>query len=73
MKLPLLGADCDERLQQHNLRSTRIDAIAGVAVACGLFEYHLIRQHVYRSDLAAVALTIVVVKMAFMTWYRFTH
>lgn len=73
MKLPLLGADCDERLQQHNLRSTRIAAIAGATLACVLFEYHLIRQHVCRWDLAAVALTMVVVKLAFMTWYRFTR
>lgn len=71
MKVPLIGVNVDERFLQHRLRSTSFGGIAGAVVAVGLFEYDLFRHHVYRWDLAAVALTMVVVKMACMTWYHF--
>ncbi|HEY1808435.1 MAG TPA: hypothetical protein VGG42_07715 [Acidobacteriaceae bacterium] len=72
MKLPLLGGAIDERFLNHRLRSTSLGGIAAGVLAVVLFEYHLIRQHVFRWELLAVGLTMITVKFAAMAWYHFT-
>lgn len=69
MKIP--GRVVDERLLAHRLRSTSFGGITAALVAVGLFEYRLFTQHVWNWDLLAVALTMVVVKLAAMVSYRF--
>lgn len=72
MRLPLLGLAVDERFLNHRLRSTSLGGIAGALLAIGLFEYHLLREHVFRWELLAVGVTMVTVKLAAMLWYHFT-
>lgn len=72
MRLPLLGLAVDERFLNHRLRSTSLGGIAGALLALGLFEYHLLREHVFRWELLAVGITMVTVKLAAMLWYHFT-
>jgi len=72
MRLPLLGLAADERFLNHRLRSTSLGGIAGALLAIGLFEYHLLREHVFRWELLAVGITMVTVKLAAMLWYHFT-
>lgn len=72
MKLPVLGMTVDERFLNHRLRSTSLGGIVSAVLALGLFEYHLLRQHVFHWELLAVGLTMVVVKLGAMAWYHFT-
>lgn len=71
MRIPLLGVTLDERFFTHRLRSTSLGGLAGCFAAFVLFEYHLIRQHVVRWDLASIVLIAAAVKVAAMLWYRF--
>jgi hypothetical protein len=68
----ILGVNVDERFLDHRRRSTSLGGITAAVLALGLFEYHLIRQHVFRWELLAVGLTMVVVKLTAMAWYHFT-
>lgn len=72
MKLPFVGVQIDERFLQHRLRSTSLGGIAACILALGLFEYHLLWQHVYHWDLLAIGATMVAVKLAAMAWFHFT-
>lgn len=71
MNVPLIGK-IDERFLTHRLRSTSTAGIVGGVVAMGLFAYHYYIDKVWSWDLFAVGATIAVVKVALMTWYRFT-
>ena len=62
----------DERFLMHRLRSSSVAGIAGGLVAMGLFIYHVIVDQVWHMELLAVGLTMAVVKVALMVWYRFT-
>jgi hypothetical protein len=68
----VLGVKVDERFLDHRRRSSSLGGIAAAVLAIGLFEYHLIRQHVFRWELFAIGLTMVAVKLAAMAWYHFT-
>ncbi|MGC2620766.1 MAG: hypothetical protein WA414_17095 [Acidobacteriaceae bacterium] len=68
----VLGVNVDERFLDHRRRSTSLGGIAAALLALGLFEYHLIRQHVFHWDLLAIGVTMVAVKFAAMAWYHFT-
>lgn len=70
MTLPFFGRFIDERFLMHRLRSTSLAGIVGGCTAVLLFEYRLIHDGVWSRDLLAVAITIVVVKLAAMIWYR---
>ena len=72
MKIPFRSAPVDERFLMHRLRSTSIGGIVGALVAVVLFEYYNIVHDERRWDLAAVAGSMVVVKLALMAWYHFT-
>jgi hypothetical protein len=71
-KIPVLRKVVDERFVNHRLRSGSYGAIAGGILACGLFEYRHFVNHILSWDLLAVLLTIVAVKLGFMTWYLLT-
>jgi hypothetical protein len=68
----VLGVKVDERFLDHRRRSSSLGGIAAAVLAIGLFEYHLIRQHVFRWELFAIGLTMVVVKLSAVAWYHFT-
>lgn len=69
MSLPFFRRIVDERFLEHRRRSSSSGAVAGAAVAGGLYFYRL-SQHVVSWDLFAVIATMAVVKVAFMIWYR---
>jgi hypothetical protein len=68
----ILGVNIDERFLDHRRRSTALGGIAAAVLALGLFEYHLIHDHVLRWELFAIGLTMVAVKLSAMAWYHFT-
>jgi hypothetical protein len=70
-KVPFLGKFVDERFLEHRRRSTSLAGIAACLVAVALFEYRFFVNHFWSWDLLAVAITMVVVKMSMMVWYRF--
>jgi hypothetical protein len=70
MKLPFLGRFIDERFLMHRLRSTSLAGIIGGCTAVLLFEYRQLHDGTWSWDLLAVALTMAVVKLAAMLWYR---
>jgi hypothetical protein len=72
MNVPHLGRAIDERFLTHRLRSTSIAGIIGGVTAILLFAYRYYINHIWSWDLFAVALTIVGIKLAAMTWYHFT-
>ncbi|HEY3052182.1 MAG TPA: hypothetical protein VGK04_02210 [Thermoanaerobaculia bacterium] len=72
MIIPILGVAIDERFLTHRLRSTSIAGIVGGVVAIGLFMYRLYFNHRWDWDLLAVGITIAVVKVSLMIWYRLT-
>ena len=69
-RIPILGKYVDERFLEYRRRSTALAGIAGALVAVGLFEYHYFHDHFISWDLLAVALSMVLVKMTMMVWYR---
>ena len=72
MNLPILGRVLDERFFTHRRRSTSIAGVVGALLAIALFAYRFYIDHLWSWDLLAVALTVVVVKVALMIWYRLT-
>ena len=69
-RIPILGKYVDERFLEYRRRSTALAGIAGALVAVGLFEYHYFHDHFISWDLLAVALSMVLVKMTMIVWYR---
>lgn len=72
MNIPILSRVIDERFLNHRLRSSNLGGITGGFVAIGLFAYRFYVNGVWSWDLFAVAVTIVVVKLAVLTWYLLT-
>ena len=72
MRIPLIGTVVDERFLTHRLRSTSIAGVVGGVVALGLFAYRYYHDHFWSWDLFIVGVTIVLVKLAVLTWYRLT-
>jgi hypothetical protein len=72
MKVPILGIAVDERFLNHRLRSSSIAGVSGGVLSTLLFAYRYFIGHVLSWDLLAVSLTIVVVKVAVLIWYRLT-
>jgi len=58
----------DERFLAHRQRSTSIAGMAGGFVAIALFAWRYYAEQVWSWDLFAVVATVVVVKLAVMTW-----
>lgn len=72
MKVPFLGWTVDERFLTHRLRSTSIAGLAGMLVAVGFFYHDYFFNHLFRWDLFAVVVTMAIVKMSVLLWYRLT-
>jgi hypothetical protein len=76
MKLPFLGSIpnrvIDERFLEHRRRSSTFAVMAGALASGGLFEYHLLRQHRIDWELFSVLVSMVVVKLAALAWFRLT-
>jgi hypothetical protein len=72
MNIPILGRAIDERFLTHRLRSTSAAGVTGGVVATLLFAYRYYIDHLWSWDLLAVSLTIVLVKLAVLIWYRLT-
>ncbi len=70
--MKIFGKVVDERFLMHRQRSTSIAGVAGGVLAIGLFEYRYFVDHVWRWDLLAVGVTMVVVKMGLMAWFYWT-
>jgi hypothetical protein len=70
-RIPFLAKFVDERFLEHRRRSTSIAGIFACLVALVLFEYRFFVNHFWSWDLLAVALSMVIVKMSLMIWYRF--
>lgn len=72
MRIPFFGRAFDERFLSHRLRSTSLGGVIGGVVAAGLFAYRYYHDHFWSWDLFTVAVTIVLVKWAVLTWYLLT-
>jgi hypothetical protein len=70
MIIPIFGDEIDERFLVHRLKSTSLAGVVGGLVACGLFIYQYFANHMARWDLLAVAVTIALVKLAGLAYYR---
>jgi hypothetical protein len=70
-RVPILGKFVDERFLEYRRRSSSAAGIAAALVAVGLFEYRYFHDHFISWDLLAVALSMVIVKMSMMIWFRF--
>jgi high-affinity Fe2+/Pb2+ permease len=72
MKPSILGIQVDERFLTHRQRSTGIAGLAAVSLALGLFAYRYYHDHLWSWDLLAVGVTMVVVKLGLLVYYRLT-
>jgi hypothetical protein len=70
-RIPILSKFVDERFLDHRRRSSSIAGIAAAILALLLFEYRFFVNHIWSSDLLAIALTFVAIKMSLFTWFRF--
>lgn len=71
MIIPILSDQIDERFLMHRLKSTSLAGIVGGLFASGLFVYQYFAHDIARWDLLAVAVTIALVKLAALGYYRF--
>ncbi|HUN86989.1 MAG TPA: hypothetical protein VMU48_21600 [Terracidiphilus sp.] len=69
-KVPFLGKFADERFLEHRRRSTSAAGLIGALVALCIFEYRLIAKGVVSWDLFAVVMTMALVKVSLMIWYK---
>jgi hypothetical protein len=72
MSISVLGRVIDERFLNHRLRSTSLAGIIGGLLSIFLFSYRFHVNGIWSWDLFTVAITIVLVKLSAMAWYRFT-
>jgi hypothetical protein len=70
MKLPIFGIEIDERFLMHRLRSTSLAGVIGTLLAAGLWSWRYYVDHVWSWDLFAVVVTVAVVKVTAMVWFR---
>jgi hypothetical protein len=72
-RILMLDQIADERIREHQRRSTSAAAIVGVLIAFGMLEYHLLVEHRVPWDLIAVIYAMGVTKIALMRWYHFKN
>ncbi|HET7434769.1 MAG TPA: hypothetical protein VFN10_08660 [Thermoanaerobaculia bacterium] len=70
MNIPFFSGRFDERFLMHRLRSTSIAGVTGGTLAMLLFAYRFYHDHVWNWDLFSVGLTMAVLKVSLMTYYR---
>lgn len=69
-RIPFLGPFVDERFLEHRRRSTSAAGLVGALVTLCIFEYRIFAKHVVSWDLLAILVTMAVVKLALMVWYK---
>ncbi|HEX3892337.1 MAG TPA: hypothetical protein VHW46_07170 [Terracidiphilus sp.] len=69
-RIPFLGQFVDERFLEHRRRSTSVAGLAGALVTGAIFEYKIFAKGIISWDLLAILVTMVVVKMTLMIWYK---
>ena len=62
----------DERFLRHRLRSTSYGGIAAATVATLLWYYRFIVDHHFSWDLLSIPITMIIIKLSLMLWYRRT-
>ena len=62
----------DERFLRHRLRSTSYGGIAAATVATLLWYYRFIVDHRFSWDLLSIPITMIIIKLSLMLWYRRT-
>jgi hypothetical protein len=72
-RILMLDQVSDERLREHQRRSTSASAIVGTLIAFAMLEYHLLVEHRVPWDLIAVIYAMGLTKVALMRWYRFKN
>lgn len=72
MSISVLGHVVDERFLNHRLRSTSLAGIIGGLLSIFPFSYRFYAKGIWSWDLFTVAITIVLVKLSAMAWFRFT-
>jgi hypothetical protein len=72
-RILMLDQIADERIREHQRRSTSAAAIVGVLIAFVVLEYHLLVEHRVPWDLIAVIYAMGVTKIALMRWYHFKN
>ncbi len=70
--MSFLSRFVDERFLMHRLQSTSSAGIASAVLAIVLFEYRLLRHHLWDWGLLSIGLTFAVIKLTLMLWYRRT-
>ncbi len=63
----------DERFILHRFKSTRLAVLIGMIMMFVLFTYHVVVNKTIRWDLFSVPLTMAVVKVGAMLYYRKTN
>jgi hypothetical protein len=69
-RIPFFGQFVDERFLEHRRRSTAVAGLTGALVTLCIFEYRIFAKHVISWDLLAILVTMVVVKLTLMLWYK---
>ncbi len=69
-RVPFLGQFVDERFLEHRRRASSLAGFAVLIVAAALFEYHLLRDHLWDWEMFAIVLLFAVVKLSAFFWYR---
>jgi hypothetical protein len=72
-RLLLLDHVADERLREHQRRSTSTAAVAGALTLFLLLEYRLLVEHRVAWDLIFVIYAMGATKIVLMLWYRFRY
>jgi hypothetical protein len=66
----ILNKFIDERFLEHRRRSSSGAGITAACLAIALFEHRFFASHIWDWSLLSIGLTLVVIKLAMMTWYR---
>ncbi len=69
-RILMLDQVSDERLREHQRRSTSAAAIIGTLIAFAMLEYHLLVEHRVPWDLIAVIYAMGLTKVGLMRWYQ---
>lgn len=72
-RILMLDQIADERVREHQRRSTSAAAIVGVLIAFVMLEYHLLVEHRVPWDLIAVIYGMGLTKVALMRWYHYKN
>ena len=72
-RILLLDHVADERVREHQRRSTSTAAVVGVLTLFLLLEFRLLVQHTISWDLIVILYAMGGTKAALLLWYRFNN